>query len=177
MRSDQAVGLEIAKNLYQNNFRLSAQTSGKLRRELSSLRRRSRTRCARYSAISVAVSTNRTCRNGFAFGRSRTTGCQHWSWWAPRAQRGRTWRGCGGFRSLPASTTGKLAPCGVTGNGRPLAHTRPTLRPSVARRLVLPGLGYGATGAPVLARSICEALGELWGNSGVHTWVNSGKDG
>ena len=34
-----------------------------------------------------------------------------------------------------------------------------------------------ATGAPVLARSICEALGELWGNSGVHTWVNSGKDG
>ena len=60
---------------------------------------------------------------------------------------------------LPPRQTGA---CGVTGNGR-LAHTCPTLRPGAARPLVLPCRGSGARGAPVRARSICEALGGNWG--------------
>jgi integrase len=50
----------------------------------------------------------------------------------------------------------------------PLAHTWPTLRPGMATRLVLPSLGYGATGAPDLglARQLPTAeLAVYWGNS------------
>ena len=75
---------------------------------------------------------------------------------------------------LPPRQTGA---CGVTGNGRRLAHTCPTLRPGAARRLVLPCRGSGARGAPVRARSICEALGGFWGYPTGQGWGNSGKDG
>jgi hypothetical protein len=80
-----------------------------------------------------------------------------------------TWRG-GGTR-----VEARLSRYAVV--ALPFAHTRPTLRPSAAGRLVLPGRGSGATGAPVLARSIGEALGGFWGDSGGYGWVNLGKDG
>ena len=70
-----------------------------------------------YDLISLAVCAS-AVRNGFALGaralRRSDTGRDGRRW----RNVGRVWRGCGGFRPLPASTWDKLAP---------------------ARRLVLPG--------------------------------------
>jgi hypothetical protein len=57
------------------------------------------------------------------------------------------------------------------------AHTWLTLRPSVARRLVLPGRAPAAQGALVLRPAICGSTGGNWGYPDVHDIGNSGKDG
>jgi hypothetical protein len=60
--------------------------------------------------------------------------------------------------SAPHSTFAFVAP--------PFAHTWRTLQPGAARRLVLPNRGVGATGAPILARSILRSTGGILGGLG-----------
>jgi len=62
-------------------------------------------------------------------------------------------------------------------------EARMALPPTACRQVMFAGLGdsrrdAGVTGrAPLLGQLLAVALARHWGDSGVHGWVNSGKDG
>jgi hypothetical protein len=96
-----------------------------------------RTNCKRCSNQPAGKSETAKCEPRLpmarlAWGAPVDSGGKHWSRRAPRAHTWRVWRGCGGFRSLPATASGELALAGEC-SGREWGCNDQWVTPSASR--------------------------------------------